>query len=145
LDSTGGIEHFDGTAWAAVAEQAPAAPTDLWAVAGDDVLAVAGTDNGSTNVTGRIMRYRGGRWQVLHEAPHDVLLGVAAARRGRIYAVGGSHRGSRVDPVVWRFDGKTFTRHVLPGDAFLWDVFCGADDACRAVGTDNTFVDLEHL
>lgn len=146
LDDDGKLAHFDGHAWAALSTKPPAPPLDLWSVTAHDLLAVSGEDTGGRDTTGRIMRYDGKRWKVLHEAPGDVLLGVAAAGDHLVYAVGGSHRdGSGVDPIVWRFDGTDFTRHVLPGDAFLWDVFCDARGACHACGTDNMFVDLSEL
>jgi hypothetical protein len=145
LDHDGKLAHFDGHAWAALPIQPPAPPLDLWSMTAHDLLAVSGDDTGDRNTTGRIMRYDGERWKVLHEAPGDALLGVAAASDRLVYAVGGSRRNDRVDPIVWRFDGTEFTRHVLPGDAFLWDVFCAARGACHAVGTDNMFVDLGRL
>jgi hypothetical protein len=147
LDLDGQVSHSDGGDFALLDAQPPMAPNDIWAADGS-VLAVAGDDNGGgSNGPGAIMRYDGERWAVLQDAPSDALLGIAAGSDGDpVFAVGATNENTNVHAVVWRFAKAKWSRHVLQDvSAYLWDVWCSDDDACFAVGTDNTFIDLSEL
>lgn len=145
----GVIAHSDGGDFQLIAHQPlmQIAPNDIVEVDGS-LLGVSGKDNGGGSTgPGAITRYDGERWTVLQDAPNDALLGIAAGSDGDpVFAVGATNDHTKVHAVVWRFAKEKWARHVLQNvSAFLWDVWCSDDDACYAVGTDNTFIDLREL
>ncbi|HKP60159.1 MAG TPA: hypothetical protein VJV78_25720 [Polyangiales bacterium] len=146
LGQDGAIAHSSGDAFTSLDEQPPDAPNDIWAE-GDTLFAVSGDDQGRGKTgPGAILRWSEDHWQVLKEAPHDALLGVASAGPDRVYAVGATAEDGEAHPLVWRFDGTRWARRVITTrSVFLWDVFCDSNGACHAAGTDNTFLNLDDL
>lgn len=92
----GVILHWNGTTWSSdngqTAQQLPGAAANIFtSVAGsapnDVFISVAGAVGG---IQGRVLRFDGNSWSIVHEEPDNTLQGLAVDPNGTVFVVGSS-------------------------------------------------------